>query len=131
MATEIKIWLKWNLNSIVWGNNDYIWSEVYIIQKIMEAAAGGGGGGRFFINKKDPWKDLEKKAKKGGADDEEIKKFLEIVVRVNGIENKETRELTEAELSKAITVDHIKNTIALVASDVKAVTVRINKKDNK
>ena len=43
-----KIWLKWNLNSIVWNDNPYLWNEVFILQKVMQAASGGGGG--FWVN---------------------------------------------------------------------------------
>ena len=52
-------------------------------------------------------------------------------ISLNDITNKEVRELSEKDLNKIITVDHIKNTISMVAPDVKVVTVRVDKKDNK
>jgi len=123
-----KIWLKWKLNTIVWGNNDYIWSEVYIVQKVTEAVGGGGGfGGRPGKT----WSDIKKQIKQKGLNDEDVEKFLKVVVRVNDLTFDETRELTEKDLNKVITIEHIKNTISMVAPDVKTVSVRVNKKSNK
>ena len=123
-----KIWLKWKLNTIVWGDNNYIWSEVYIVQKVTEAVGGGGGfGGRPGKT----WSDIKKQIKQKGLNDEDVEKFLKVVVRVNDLTFDETRELTEKDLNKVITIEHIKNTISMVAPDVKTVSVRVNKKSNK
>jgi len=126
-----KIWLKWNLNSIIWSDNPYIWSEVFIVQIVTQGISQGGGGGSFGARRNKVWTDIRKQIKKSGLDDETANKFLEIVVKVNDITNKEVRELSEKDLNKIITVDHIKNTISMVAPDVKVVTVRVDKKDNK
>ena len=123
-----KIWLKWKLNTIVWGDNNYIWSEVYIVQKVTESVGGGGGfGGRPGKT----WSDIKKQIKQKGLNDEDVEKFLKVVVRVNDLTFDETRELTEKDLNKVITIEHIKNTISMVAPDVKTVSVRVNKKSNK
>lgn len=78
-----KIWLKWNLNTIVWGNNPYMWSEVYIVQKVVEAVSGGGGG--FGGRPGKMWSDIKKQIKKKGLNDEDVEKFLKVVVRVNDL----------------------------------------------
>ena len=126
-----RIWLKWNLNDIIWSNNPYLWSEVYIVQVVTQGISQGGGGGSFSTRKNKVWTDVRKQIRKAGIDDETASKFLEIVVKVNDVTNKEVRELSEKDLNKMITVEHIKNTISMVAPDVKVVTVRVDKKNNK
>jgi hypothetical protein len=124
-----KIWLKWNLNSIVWNDNPYLWNEVYIMQKVMEAVGGGGGG--FWINptSREQWRGIKKQLIKSGLSEDETKKFLDIVVRVNNLENKETREYSKIE--KEITIEHIKNVISLVDPSVTTVRVKFGKDRNK
>ena len=126
-----KIWLKWNLNDIIWSNNPYLWSEVYIVQVVTQGISQGGGGGGFSTRRNKVWTDVRKQIQKAGIDDETVSRFLEIVVKVNDVTNKEVRELSESDLNKMITVEHIKNTISMVAPDVKVVTVRVDKKNNK
>jgi hypothetical protein len=130
MATQ-KIWLEWDYDGeypqegpIIWGNNRFIWSEVFILITIAVAAGGGGGG--IVLDGRKPWKDLEKKLKKKGVDAETTKRFLEIVVRVNGLVKSDVREIDE--MKKMITIDHIKNTIAEVVPSIKVTAVDIKKK---
>lgn len=118
-----KVYLNWNYDSIIWGSNDYIWSEVYILINIGENFGGGGGG--LLLNKNEPWRDVEKQLKKKKFTEEDTRKFLEIVVRVNGLNKTEVREINT--LKKSITVDHIKNTIATVAPSIKVTAVEVKK----
>ena len=118
-----KIWLKWTYPGIIWGNNAYIWSEVYILINVAESMGGGGGG--IVLNNKRPWKDVEKALKKKNFSEEDRKKFLEVVVRVNGISKKEVRELDE--LKKLVTVEHIKNTLSKVATNITVNAIDIKK----
>jgi len=125
-----KIWLKWNLNSIVWNDNPYLWNEVYIMQKVMEAMSGGGGGG-FWVNptSREQWRGIKKQLIKSGLSEDETKKFLDIVVRVNNLENKEHREYSKIE--KEITIEHVKNVISLVDPSATTVRVKVGKDRNK
>jgi hypothetical protein len=118
-----KIWLKWTYPGIIWGANDYIWSEVYILINVAESMGGGGGG--MVLSPKKPWNDVEKALRKKKFSPEDQKKFLEIVVRVNGISKKEVREIKE--LKKLITVEHIKNTLSTVAPNITVSAVDIKK----
>jgi hypothetical protein len=118
-----KIWLKWTYPGIIWGNNAYIWSEVYILINVAESMGGGGGG--IVLNNKRPWKDVEKTLKKKNFSEEDRKKFLEVVVRINGISKKEVRELDE--LKKLVTVEHIKNTLSKVATNITVNAIDIKK----
>ena len=77
-----KIYLQWNYDSIIWGFNDYIWSEVYILINIGTSFGGGGG---LVLPNKNPWKDVEKQFKEKEFTEEDTKKFLEIVVLMVGI----------------------------------------------
>ena len=124
-----KIWLKWNLNSIVWNNNPYLWNEVYIMQKVMEAVSGGGGG--FWVNptSREQWRGIKKQLIKSGLSEDETKKFLDIVVRVNNLENKEHREYSKIE--KSITIEHVHNVISMVDPSATMVRVKVNRDKNK
>jgi hypothetical protein len=119
--SQQKVWLKWSYDSIVWGNNPYIWSEVYILINVgMEY----GGGGGMVLNPAKPWKDLDKQLKQKKFTAKDRAKLLELVVRVNGLVKSEVREIDDS-VEKRITIDHIKNTLApvirniTVAADVK------------
>jgi len=118
-----KVYLSWNYDSIIWGSNDYIWSEAYILINIGENFAGGGGG--LLLNKNEPWRDVEKQLKKKKFTEEDTRKFLEIIVRVNGLNKTEVREINT--LKKSITVDHIKNTIATVIPTITVTAVEVKK----
>jgi hypothetical protein len=124
-----KIWLKWNANTILWNDNPYLWNEVYVMQKVVENFGGGGGG--FYVNpsSRDQWRGIKKQLKQKGLTDDETKKFLEIVVRVNGLENKEAREYEKIE--KSITIEHVRNVISLLDPSTKTVRVKVNKDKNK
>lgn len=118
-----QVYLSWNYDSIVWGSNDYIWSEVYILINVGETFGGGGGG--LLLNKKEPWQDVEKQLKKKKFTEEDTHKFLEIIVRVNGLNKTEVREINL--LKTLITVDHIKNTIAAISPSIKVTAVEVKK----
>lgn len=102
---EDKIWLQWNNDSLVWGSNDYIWSQVYIV--IQVAAAFGGGGG-LALPKENPWNEIEKKLKELRFPEKKKQTFLEVVARVNGLVTKETKTLED--VKKSVSVDHIRKT---------------------
>ena len=106
MATK-KIWLQWNNDSIVWGANDYIWSEVFIVIQIGESFGGGAGG--LILPKKEPWKEVEKQLDDKKFTEEDKKLFLQVIARVNGLVSSEVKTVDNS-LKKSITVDHIKKT---------------------
>lgn len=118
-----KVYLNWDYDSIIWGSNDYIWSEVYIL--INVAISGGGTGGGLILRKNQPWKDLEKHLKDKNFTEEDTRKLLEIVVRVNGLVKTEVREINK--LKKSITIDHIKNTLATVVPNIQVTAAEIKK----
>jgi hypothetical protein len=98
--SSYKKYLPWNWPGITWGDNPYIWSEVFIlIEKFAGAIAGGGS---YKPPKKGPvWRSIEKTLKKKGYNDEEATRFLEVVVELNGLKKKEIREVDD--LKKEIT----------------------------
>jgi hypothetical protein len=118
-----KVYLNWNYDSIIWGSNDYIWSEVYIL--INVAVSVGGGGGGLILHKNQPWKDFEKQLKDKNFTEDDTRKLLEIIVRVNGLVKTEVREINK--LKKSITVEHIKNTLATVVPNIQVTAVEIKK----
>jgi hypothetical protein len=116
-----KIWIKWGSNDIIWGDNPYIWSEVYIIHKVVESFGGGSG---LLLHKNRPWESVEKQLKKKLTDDE-VERFLRLVVKINDIEVSQTREIND--IKKSITAEHITKTISNFVSDVKVIAVDIKK----
>ena len=106
MATK-KVYLQWNNDSIIWGANDYSWSDVFIIVQIAESFSGGGGG--LVLSNKSPWKDVEKQLDKKNFTEEDKKLFLQVIARVNGLVTSEVKTV-DSSLKKSITVDHIKKT---------------------
>jgi len=124
--SEIKIWLLWNNDTIIWGDNPFVWSEVYVIQKITESYGGGGGGGLILPNK-NPWRDLEKKLKKDNFSEDERKIFLQVVARINGIVTSEVKTV-DKDLKKQITVEHIKKTLESFGQKVEVKVKNIKKR---
>lgn len=105
MATK-NVYLQWNNDSIIWGANNYIWSEVFIVVQIAESFGGGGG---LVLPNKSPWKDVEKQLDKKNFTEEDKKLFLQVIARVNGLVTSEVKTV-DSSLKKSITVDHIKKT---------------------
>lgn len=122
MATN-KIWLQWNNDSIIWGSNDYIWSEVFIIVQVVEAFSGGGG---MLLPKKEPWKEVEKKLDDKKFTEEDKRLFLQVVARVNGLVSSEVKAVDNS-LKKSITVDHIKKTFNAFGQKVEVKVKNVKK----
>ena len=122
--SEIKIWLLWNNDTIVWGNNPFIWSEVYVIQKVADSFGGGGGG--LVLPNKNPWKDLEKQLKDKDFDKEERKIFLQVIARVNGLVSSEVKTI-DPSVKKEITVEHIRKTLESFGQKVEVKIKNIKK----
>lgn len=100
----------------MWRTTEYRWSEVYIVIRVAQTLSSGGGGG-VVLSKAKTWDDLEKKLDKAKFTEKDKKKFLEVLVKVNGLDKTEIRELED--VKKKITIDHIKNTLTKVAPNVK------------
>ncbi len=94
-----KRYLAWEELTITWETVPYIWEDVAVVTEVFDLLGSGSG---IELREKEPWKDVEKKVPQKLA-----KKFLDIVVRVNGITFEESREL---DVKKNITVDHIQKT---------------------
>ena len=122
--SEIKIWLLWNNDTIVWGDNPFIWSEVYVIQRVADSYGGGGGG--LLLPNKNPWKDLEKQLKDKDFDKEERKIFLQVIARVNGLVSSEVKTV-DKDLKKQITVEHIRKTLESFGQKVEVKVKNIKK----
>jgi len=101
---KIKIWLQWNNDSLFWGDNPYIWSEVYILKEVGESFGGGG----IVLPLKDTWKELDKHLDKKEFSEEKKRIFLQVIARVNGLVTSEVKDIDS--VKKKITVDHIKKT---------------------
>lgn len=94
-----KRFLKWEECTEMWEFMAYLWEDVAI--EIFDGTGGGSGEGGTLIPDKDPWAYLEKKFPAP-----KLKKFLEIVVLVNGKRFREVKEVEEQK--KLVTVEHIK-----------------------
>ena len=123
MATK-KIWLQWNNDSIIWGSNDYIWSEVFIMIQIGESFGGGSGG--LILPKKEPWKEVEKQLDDKKFTEEDKKLFLQVIARVNGLVTSEVKTVDNS-LKKSITVDHIKKTFNAFGQKVEVKVKNVKK----
>ena len=121
--SEIKIWLLWNNDTIIWGDNPFIWSEVYVVQRVAESFGGGGG---LLLPNKNPWKDLEKKLKEKDFTKEERKIFLQVIARVNGLVKTEVKTI-DPSVKKEITVEHIKKTLETFGQKVEVKIKNIKK----
>lgn len=120
MATT-KVWLVWNKLNAIWSTININWKDLYVLIEI------GGGSGGLLVNDNEVWRSVDRELKKKGFDEEKRKTFLKVVIEVNGLQKEETRSLTE--IKKSITVDHIKNTIAQVAPDVRVQAIQVRRKN--
>jgi len=105
MSQEV-VWLLWNNDSLIWGENDYIWSEVFIVIEV--GAALGGGGGGFLLPTHDTWDEIDRNLTKKKFVEQKKRQFLQIVARVNGLVTSEVKDIDS--IKKKITVKHIKKT---------------------
>lgn len=112
-----KRFLKWEECTELWEFMAYLWEDVAI-----EIHQGGGGSGEF--PDKDPWAYLERKFPQP-----KLKRFLEIVVLVNGKTFKEVREVEEQK--KLVTVEHINKVFDYYGLSRPQVTATIKKDENK
>lgn len=90
----MKRFLIWEELTITWETVPYLWEDVAVLVEAFELL----GSGR--IPEEDPWKEIKRKLPPKLA-----KKFLDIIVRVNGEVFKETREIEE---EKEMTVKNVK-----------------------
>lgn len=111
---EQKTWLEWDHNEIVWDDNQYTWDQVFILS-LIEGFGGGASG--FPLNGRDPWGDLEKKAKKAGLKDKDCEYLLKLIVDFNGL--KTSQERTVDCVKKKITVKHIVLTLQSVVPSIR------------
>lgn len=122
MATK-NVYLQWNNDSIIWGANNYIWSEVFIVVQIAESFGGGGG---LVLPNKSPWKDVEKQLDKKNFTEEDKKLFLQVIARVNGLVTSEVKTV-DSSLKKSITIDHIKKTFDAFGQKVEVKVKNVKK----
>jgi len=122
MATK-NVYLQWNNDSLIWGANNYIWSEVFIVVQIAESFGGGGG---LVLPNKSPWKDVEKQLDKKNFTEEDKKLFLQVIARVNGLVTSEVKTVDNS-LKKSITVDHIKKTFDAFGQKVEVKVKNVKK----
>jgi hypothetical protein len=93
---SVKIWVQWNDPIFVWaGPEDFLWNEAYrIVHEVI------GAVGDWYVPRK--WDDLRKR-----IEPELAEKFLEVVVRVNGLKREFKRPLQS---KPHVTVDQIQKT---------------------
>jgi hypothetical protein len=120
-----KIYLNWNYDDLIWGSNNYVWSEVYILIQVAEAISGGGGG--LILPQKDQtWDELDKFLTKKKFAEDKKKQFLSIIARVNGLVKTEVKDLDA--VKKKITVKHIKKTFEEFGQKVEVTVKNVKKK---
>ena len=119
-----KLWLPWNYDTLVWGSNDYIWSEVFIMVQLGETFGGSAGG--LLLPRKNPWQDVEKQLddKKFSEDDKKL--FLQVIARVNGLVSSDVKTI-DSSLKKTITVDHIRKTFSAFGQKVEVKVKNVKK----
>ena len=118
-----KYYLPWNGDSIIWGSNDYIWNEVFILIEVSTALGGGGG---IILPTKNPWEEVIKKLREIDYPKEKAKIFLQVITRVNGIVKSETKTVDDIE--KKITVDHIRKTFEAYGQKVQVTVKNVKKR---
>ena len=123
MSTK-KVWLTWNKLNAIWSKINIDWEDLYVL---IEVAQGGSGTGGLLVNDDDVWRSVDKDLKRRGFDEEKRKKFLKVVIEVNGLQKEQERSLEE--IKKSITVDHIKNTISQVAPDVRVQAIQVRRRN--
>lgn len=104
--SDNKYYLPWNDDSLIWGSNPYVWSEVFVVIHVAQAVGGGGGG--LILDPKNPWKDVLDQLREKKVPDKTAKNFLRVVAKVNGITTESRKPLSEIE--KKIQVKHIRKT---------------------
>lgn len=104
-----KIYLDWSNPTVYWsgGQTDYVWSEVYILNEVGEAAGVGGG---FIMDRREPWEWLENK-----VDPKVAEGFKKIVIRVNGLQK------TKKGKEPKVTATHVRKTFKHFGMGVKVI----------
>jgi hypothetical protein len=113
-----KVWLLWNKLTLHWNKININWEDLYVLIDV----AGSGTGG-LLVDDRDVWQSVDRQLKDQGLTQEKRQKFLKIVIEVNGLQKEIKKPIVE--IKKSITVEHIKNTIAQVAPDVRIRAVNI------
>ena len=121
MASK-KIYLQWNHDSLIWDQNDYTWSEVFIVIQIADAISGGGG---IVINPNKPWESFVDEIKDKKIPEEVQRNFLIVVARVNGLLTSDKKVIDNVE--KAIKVKHIRKTFDAFGQKVEVKVKNIKK----
>jgi hypothetical protein len=116
-----KVWLTWGKLNAIWSKINLNWEDLYVLIEVGSGATGG-----MLVDEHDVWKAVDQDLKRRGFDEEKRKKFLKIVIDVNGLQKEETRSLED--MKKSITIDHIKNTIAQVAPDVRVQAMNVKRR---
>lgn len=113
-----KVWLLWNKLTLHWNKININWEDLYVLIDV----AGSGTGG-LLVDDRDVWQSVDRQLKDQGLTQEKRQKFLKIVIEVNGLQKEINKPIDK--IKKSITVEHIKNTIAQVAPDVRIRAVNI------
>lgn len=85
----------------------------------------GSGTGGVLVDRDRVWRDVEKKLKEKGFQDEDCEKFLKIVIEINGIELNQSRTIDR--IKKEITVEHIRKTLASIVPSIQVIAEKIKK----
>ena len=94
-----KKWLKWEDNTLIWGDKDgFKWEAVYILLNKVKGILAGGG-----IDPLAPMEDLSKK-----LSDKEQEDLIKVVCEVNGMVYVGSKKKS---ISKNITIEQINKTI--------------------
>ncbi len=91
------VYVQWNDPIFIWnGPEDFLWNEAYrIVQEVI-----GAIGGDWYVPRK--WEDIRKR-----IDPELAEKFLEVVIKVNGLTKEYKRPFHQ---KPHVTVDQIQKT---------------------
>lgn len=91
-----KNWVNWNDATYVWkGSEDFLWNEAYRIVNDVKSA------GLDWTDKRE-WERVKRKISPESAE-----KFLDIVIKVNGLTHKYKKNVQE---KPKITIEHVQKT---------------------
>lgn len=110
-------YLTWEGCNIKWGEVDMVWEEVIVVSIVAQAI-----GGNWELPLTNTWREAKKQIPK-----EIQKKFLNIIVKVNDLTYKNSREITKR---KKIKLDHIQNTFNKAGINIKVEVKKPVNKDN-
>lgn len=115
-------YLNWNSEEvIIWGFNDFLWNEVFVVSEIAGAFPEG-----ISLQRKITWDHLEKELDKKNISDKDKKVFLKVIAKVNGLVSSDVKKI-DPSIKRSITVDHVRNTFKSFGHKIEVKVKKVKK----